>query len=358
MEVKARDKTLVFLMLILIMDTSFAGDQGISPYYGLGIGGVRVDYGGADPNEGLELLHGMLGFEEDGWALELDAMKFFDSSDSVATTVSTALSYRTIERGGTYFKFKYGNLNIDFGDDDSTDGNVYGIGFGLRLERDERLELEYTLTNQKDNSSTAISTDFHMLTLSYLFGGAPYSGELFGLDWGWNGNEKSSKRATLFYAGFSTAILEPDLGDSYDIATSYNLYFGYDLSKLVFSGLSAELLIGMTTPAPAFLDSPYPDEYTVSFMGLYGVFRTPGRVYIKGRIGFINYKFEEDVYIQSGSTYVLDETFSDSETAVSYGLGFGYDWDYHQRIEVELITASLDFDVNPRLITTAYYYNF
>ena len=182
---------LVLLACFLMTATSVAqaGRQGVSFYYGLGLSAVSVQDDAVstigvneiDPFASGELV---LGFEEDGWAFEYSGMRGMESGtdaaaiDASASGSQTTLSYRTLESGTTYYKFKAGKMDLDFDYSGNTtslssSGTVFGVGMGWRMGLEERLELEYNLYSTSDVDTT------HLITLRYLWGGAKYEGDAF-----------------------------------------------------------------------------------------------------------------------------------------------------------------------------------
>lgn len=179
MSLKNKFQPVIFSILMVVSSLAFAGKEGVSMYYGLGLGAASVTDSGLDPAAAAELI---LGIEEDGWAVEYTVFRSAETGTDISTidyTVSgtqTVLAYRTVESGGMYYKIKYGNADadIDFSDTTATvvtDGNVYGLGMGMRMGRDERLELEYNLYSSDDMN------DVHMLVLRYMFGGSTGNGK-------------------------------------------------------------------------------------------------------------------------------------------------------------------------------------
>ncbi|MFW2374114.1 MAG: hypothetical protein ACN4GM_13400, partial [Gammaproteobacteria bacterium] len=201
MDIKGVYKSIFISALALISTSAFSGNQGISLYYGAGLGGAKVDYDFTDSSENIGLIQGLVGIEEDGWSLEFTGHKYIKSGESWGNSTSTAVGYRTVEQGGVYFKFKYGSLTTK-DDDGSSDGSVFGMGIGFRTERDRRLEIEYAFTDQEvDDVGFSSNTKLHMLTLSYLFAGAPYSGDLFSFGSGGGSDRASSAKVSPFYIG-------------------------------------------------------------------------------------------------------------------------------------------------------------
>lgn len=180
MKLKQTSQFILFTLLMSVSALSLAGRQGVSFFYGIGVGAAYIDESSAyDVTAAGEFL---LGFEEDGWAFEYVGFQTLEAGTSVANLDyklkggATSLAYRTVESGGTYYKIKYGNLDSDVSwsngsPSNSLDGNVYSLGMGFRLEKEKRMEIEYSFFSA--DSSSDINSDTHMLTLHYLFGGTP-----------------------------------------------------------------------------------------------------------------------------------------------------------------------------------------
>ncbi len=170
----------IFSILMMATSSLYAGNQGVSAYYGIGLGGASVTDSTLDvaPTGNI-----FIGIEEDGWAVEYAAFKSTEAgSDDPAVdyTISgnqTSLSYRTVEGGGLYYKMRYGNSEVDveFKDDVlpliESSGQVWGLAVGMRLARDERLEIEYGVYVPDEDTLN----NTHLLMFNYLFGG-PSSG--------------------------------------------------------------------------------------------------------------------------------------------------------------------------------------
>lgn len=159
---------------------SQAGRQGISFYYGLGLGVVAPadsDIGGTGDI--------MFGIEEDGWALEAIGYGSIEAgTDNTAIDYSISgthvgLAYRTIEKNGIWYKFKASStdMNFDLSNtpiDLETSGTSYSIGWGMRVNREARAEIDYTYYDS-DSFSDAV----HMATFRYFWGGSDYQGKAF-----------------------------------------------------------------------------------------------------------------------------------------------------------------------------------
>lgn len=182
--------------LILLSSNSFAGREGVSLYYGLGAGvaapqdipvpadlvgllGANIEF---DPTANVELV---LGIEEDGWALEAIANQSADVGTSLngvdynLQAVELGIAYRTIERNDRYYKFKYSKTDMDFEFDSSgtsataeTEGNSFTVGMGFRMERDQRMEVDFTY-HDNDDTKEAI----YFINMRYLWGGSKYQGK-------------------------------------------------------------------------------------------------------------------------------------------------------------------------------------
>ncbi|RDH81476.1 MAG: hypothetical protein DIZ80_15460 [endosymbiont of Galathealinum brachiosum] len=174
--------------LLLIITTFFmlmsvesqAGRQGISFYYGLGLGAVApTDF---DVSATGDL---MFGIEEDGWALELigyGSVEAGSNNSAVDYSVSgnhIGLAYRTIEKDGQWYKFKVSGTDMDFDlsnttTDTVTSGNSYTFGWGMRMNREARLEIDYSYYKSDD-----LADAVHMATVRYFWGGSEYQGSSY-----------------------------------------------------------------------------------------------------------------------------------------------------------------------------------
>jgi len=172
-----RTAFLSFVFMLTMSAGAQAGKQGINFFYGVGVTGLSSSEKTPefDAAGGGEVI---VGFEEDGWAVEYSGFKTLESGtnttnlDYTASITQLSLAYRTIEKGKMYYKFKAGQMTADFNFTGATataetDGTFVGLGLGMRTSREARIELEYSLY-----SSDTIDTT-HMFTLRYLFGGAP-----------------------------------------------------------------------------------------------------------------------------------------------------------------------------------------
>lgn len=168
----------IFTVLMMAASTLHAGNQGVSAYFGLGLGGSQVTDTDLDIAPTLGFLAGI---EEDGWAVEYGVFQSSDTGiDGVTEEFSisgtqTSLSYRTVESGSLYYKVRYGSsdMDVEFTTDPTvtTSGKIWGLALGMRLARDERLEIEYGVYIPSDDTLN----NTHMLMFNYLFGG-PGSG--------------------------------------------------------------------------------------------------------------------------------------------------------------------------------------
>lgn len=171
-------------LMIVMSASSQAGRQGISYYYGLGLGAAAP--ANSDVTATGEIL---LGIEEDGWAFEGIAYSSMDAgtdTTNIDYNISGAelgLAYRTIEKNDRYYKIKFGRADLDLETINTTantsvttatSGKSYTLGIGFRMDREERLELDYTYHSNDD-----LSDPVHFINLRYLWGGSPYQGRTF-----------------------------------------------------------------------------------------------------------------------------------------------------------------------------------
>jgi len=177
---------------MLLSANSYAGRQGINFFYGVGLSAVAPDEIGvpsilsieADPTAAASI---MLGFEEDGWSLEATGFTSLEQGSNISLVdysisgTDIGLAYRSIEKHGRYYKIKYAqsDVDIDFNVSGSTltaetSGKSYTLGLGLRTSRENRIEVDYTFHDSDD-----LSDAVHMISIHYLWGGAPYLGKSF-----------------------------------------------------------------------------------------------------------------------------------------------------------------------------------
>jgi len=177
-------QTLLFTassLLLLASASSQAGRQGIDFYYGLGLGAAQP--ADVDVSATAEII---LGIEEDGWAIEgiayngMEAGTDITNLDYSLSGTELGLAYRSIEKNNRYYKIKFSRADMDFETINTvtdasttakTSGKSYTIGMGFRMDREARLEVDYTYHNNDD-----LSDPVHFVNLRYLWGGSPYQG--------------------------------------------------------------------------------------------------------------------------------------------------------------------------------------
>ena len=127
----------------------------------------------------------MFGAEEDGWALEaigFSSVEAGTNNNTVDYSIGGShigLAYRTIEKNNSWYKVKVSGTKMNFDDSNTTvnyetSGLSYTIGWGLRISRDARLEVDYSFYNSDD-----LLDPVHMLTARYFWGGSEYLGKSF-----------------------------------------------------------------------------------------------------------------------------------------------------------------------------------
>jgi hypothetical protein len=186
-----KNKILLVVMagLLGFAGMATAGKQGISFYGGLGLTAVQpnsINGFEYDPAAGG---NAFLGIEEDGWFLEyvgLSTLETGTNDPAIEYSVQGgvgSLGYRTLEtRSGLYFLLSVGVANLDAtvittGLPDVTgnfSGNAVSLGMGMRLDKTERIELDYSFMRLTEDEVPDSDFDAHMLTLRYIWGGNPY----------------------------------------------------------------------------------------------------------------------------------------------------------------------------------------
>jgi len=186
-----KNKILLVIMagLLGFAGMATAGKQGISFYGGLGLSAVQpnsINGFEYDPAAGG---NAFLGLEEDGWFLEyvgLATVQTGTNDPDIEYAVQGgvgALGYRTLEtQSGFYFLLSVGKASFDVtvtatGLPDATgnfSGNAISLGMGMRLDKTERIELDYSFMRLTEDDVPDSDFDAHMLTLRYIWGGNPY----------------------------------------------------------------------------------------------------------------------------------------------------------------------------------------
>lgn len=186
-----KNKILLVIMagLLGFAGLATAGKQGISFYGGLGLSAVQpnsINGFEYDPAAGG---NAFLGLEEDGWFLEyvgLATAKTGTNDPDIEYAVQGgvgSLGYRTLETSsGLYFLLSVGKASFDVTETEvglpdvtgNYSGNAVSLGMGMRLDKTERVELDYSFMRLTEDDVPDSDFDAHMLTLRYIWGGNPY----------------------------------------------------------------------------------------------------------------------------------------------------------------------------------------
>lgn len=188
--VKRTGQLVVMAALLGFAGAASAGKQGISFYGGLGLAAaVPAEVNGFEYDPAVAG-NVFLAIEEDGWALEYNAMATLQTGTSDPDTEYSlsggvgSLGYRTLEsNSGLYYLISVGKGNFDVTYAETgladvvptADGNVFTLGIGMRLDKTERMELSYSFLGLSEtDGTTSSSLDIHMFSLRYIWGGTPY----------------------------------------------------------------------------------------------------------------------------------------------------------------------------------------
>ncbi len=202
MKLKQSLPILFSLFIMLLSANSYAGRQGVNGYYGVGLGAASTKNADVAGTGAV-----IVGIEEDGWALEaigfasVEAGTDNSNLDYSINGVDIGLGYRTIEKNNMYYFLKFSKTDIDVKykltnditsttttSTNGTDGNSFTVGMGFRMARDARLEVNYTYyssDSEYGESAGSLEGDkilpdpVHMISVQYLWGGAPYHGSSF-----------------------------------------------------------------------------------------------------------------------------------------------------------------------------------
>ena len=180
MSIKTIANSLVAAALIAVSGGVQAGKEGVSLFYGAGVGAISpTDVGGVSVYDAAGGAGIFIGMEEDGWALEYGMQKTVDAGtinsavDYNLTITGWNLGYRTLEDNGGYYLLSYGQTEVDVdlvgtsGSATGLEGDTYSLGMGWRTGKETRMEVVYTFIKSDD------FVDSHMISLRYLFGGPP-----------------------------------------------------------------------------------------------------------------------------------------------------------------------------------------
>lgn len=193
MKLKQSLLLILSVAMMLLSANSYAGRQGINFFYGLGLGAISPsdkDLFGPDiAGDAAPTGSVVFGFIEDGWSLEgvlfssLEAGTDLPILDYSLKGSDIGIAFRTIEKNGSYYKIKVSETDLDVTLTNNqtnisatvpTTGRTYTVGMGWRTSRENRMELDYSFHSNDD-----FSDPVHLITLSYLWGGAPYLGKAF-----------------------------------------------------------------------------------------------------------------------------------------------------------------------------------
>ena len=188
MSFKNQIKYICTAAALTLFSSAHAGNEGVFFYYGAGAGAMSID------EKSGELAYDPAGFgavfagiEEDGWLLEYTAFQTLETStesdfnDYVIDGNIVSLGYRTIEQNRSYYKIAYAKVETDSKliftpTDQSVGGKLNGksisLGYGMRLQSGNRIELDYSFFDPESKYSDVVSKA-HLISLRYVFGGAP-----------------------------------------------------------------------------------------------------------------------------------------------------------------------------------------
>jgi hypothetical protein len=196
MTLKNKFQLVAMATLLSFAGTALAGKQGINFYGGLGLSAVSPNSVDGFEYDTAAGGNAFLGVEEDGWFLEYLGLATTKTGTKDPNALITdpeteyavrggvgLLGYRTLEtKGGLYFLLSAGIASLDTtvyqtgqpNETGSFSGNVVSIGMGMRLDKTERIELDYSFMRLTEDEVPDVDFDAHMLTLRYIWGGNPY----------------------------------------------------------------------------------------------------------------------------------------------------------------------------------------
>lgn len=141
--------------------------------------------------------------------------------------------------------------------------------------------------------------------------------------------------ASSFYVGVKGGLMMSDL-DEMDDAVNGGLVLGYafvDDEHVGSFAVEAEYTNTISKGDVSILGAD--GEWEVETLALYGVYRSPGTIYVKGKIGVLN----EDVSIDVGGIEAAE-----SDTGGSLGIGGGIRIGDRTSLEIEYTIIEEDVD--------------
>jgi len=147
-----------------------------------------------------------------------------------------------------------------------------------------------------------------------------------------------------WYAGLKVGQMSSDLS-GLDDGTNGGVLIGYQFGDQSYGNfaLEAEYTTAISEGDATVLG--FTGDWDVDTLAIYAVYRSPGKVYFKGKVGFL----DEDVSIN-----VAGVSASGSESGGSYGAGLG--WRIVDSSSVELEYTLVESDVN--FFSFGYNYHF
>jgi len=115
------------------------------------------------------------------------------------------------------------------------------------------------------------------------------------------------KAADGLYLGLSGGIMDND-SSGFDDGVSGGVALGYEFRGITIGDLAIE---GLFTQSVTDADAPNGQDWEIETVGLYGIFRSAGPVYFKGKAGLQSIDIEID-------------RKSDDELEFSVGAGLGF----------------------------------
>jgi len=190
MNLKNKIQLVVMATLLGFAGVATAGKQGISFYGGLGLAAAAPSGVNGFTFDPAAAGNVFIAIEEDGWSLEyggLATMETGTNDPDIEYSFSgsiVSLGYRTLEtNSGLYFLLSVGKADVDVTEAETAlpdfnfgvDGTAVTLGIGMRLDKTERMELNYSFLGMSPvDAGVGNDFDVHMLSLRYIWGGTPY----------------------------------------------------------------------------------------------------------------------------------------------------------------------------------------
>jgi hypothetical protein len=159
------------------------------------------------------------------------------------------------------------------------------------------------------------------------------------------GNAQAQEQERTIYLGIKGGLMMPDIS-SLDNAFNFGLQFGgyvHQDPKIGSFAIEGEATITLSDGDVSL--GAIDGDWDVDVVAAYGVYRSPGEVYFKGKLGLA---YEDVTVDYSGLGSASDDDFNIS-------LGFGVGWNIPEQGSLELEYTIIEEDIDFLSLTYNFY---